>query len=318
VLDQRATASRIEHDFRQAETAIAEGRPEAAASLLRNLIARGETRASGKLALLRLEQGKPEAAVRLLGPIATKPNANLTDLITLARAYRQLGRFDEARAVSVRILERQPNHIETRALLADLTALQNGPVAALPLYEQLQKLDPANPTWPRARGRLFVEIDRYESAVADFLQAARLAPGDIDLQFDLAEAEFLKGDPSASLSHLEEAARQRPDDARIGTARAECLLALGQTSEAVSALKDVLNREPLNARALRLLAGVFTQRQNHGRAVELLERARSADPGDWRVLYQLSLVYDRLGRHEEARLAADSMRDLQGRDTQPD
>src|SRR5437879_4573289 len=104
-------------------------------------------------------------------------------------------------AVRAAVAER-PTDTAALARYAELTYRLSGLAQALEPYARLARLEPRNPAWPRTRGRIFMEIDRYELAAQAFRDALRLDPADVDLRFELAEAEFLKGDLGASLTHL--------------------------------------------------------------------------------------------------------------------
>jgi Flp pilus assembly protein TadD len=232
-------------------------------------------------------------------------------LSLLGDANLALGRTQEAWGIYRLLLEQRPDDITALIRYAELTYRHSGLAEALIPYQRLEQLQPGRVEWPRALGQIYMEIDRYELAVAAFRDASRIDPANGDVRFALAEAEFLAGRLDDCLADLDFAASALPNDTRVATARAECLVALGRNDEAVELLETVLTREPGHTRAIRLRAEAHLQRRDFTRALELLERARQLDPNDWRVLYKLAQVYDRLGRREEARAAQARMQELQ-------
>ena len=293
-----------------ADRALGWGRLDEAEAILRPLVVEEDIGAITRLARLRLLRRKPHSVVRLL-ETRLRSRTEPQWLEILGEADLALGRTHEAWAVYRAFLEHRPDDIPALIRYAELTYRHAGLAQALVPYQHLAELQPGELRWPRSVGQIYMEIDRYELAATAFREALRLNPSDGDVRFALAEAEFLAGRLDDARAHLDAVARERPGDPRIGTALAECLLALGRTDEAVVGLEAILAREPGQARALRLRAEVHLQRRELGRALELLERANASDPQDWRVLYKLAQVYDRLGRHDEARDAEFRMREFQ-------
>lgn len=294
----------------RADRAIARGRLGEAEALLIPLALAEEPAAITRLARIRLLQGRPEGAFRLL---ESRPGwrEDPERLAILGEAGLATGRIAEAMAAYGAILARRPDDIPALIRSAELTYRHAGLAQALIPYRHLAELQPGEPRWPMAVGRIYMEIDRYELAASSFGEAARLAPDDADVRFALAEAEFLAGRLPECLADLDQVGRARPEDPRIEPARAECLLAMGQTEAAAGRLEAILTRDPAHTRALRLLGEISLRRGELTRALGLLERARDVAPRDWRVLYQLARAYDRLGRRDEARAAEARMRECQ-------
>jgi tetratricopeptide (TPR) repeat protein len=293
-----------------ADRALDQGRLDQAEAILAIQARTEDPRAITRLARLRLLQRRPDSVVRLLGA-RLKGWTDPESLSLLGEANLALGRTQEAWGIYRRFLEQRPDDITALTRYAELTYRHSGLAEALIPYRRLEHLQPGRVEWPRALGQIYMEIDRYELAVAAFRDAARIDPDSGDLRFALAEAEFLAGHLDACLADLDLAGATLPNDTRIPAARAECLVALGRNNEAVQFLETVLSREPGHLRAMRLRAELHLQRRDFAHALELLERARRVDPDDWRVLYKLALVYDRLGRRDEARAAQLRMQELQ-------
>jgi tetratricopeptide (TPR) repeat protein len=293
-----------------ADRALDQGRLDDAEAILAIQARTEDPRAITGLARLRLLQHRPDSVVRLLGA-RLKGQTDAESLSLLGEANLALGRTQEAWGIYRRILEQRPDDITALTRYAELTYRHSGLAEALIPYRRLEQLQPGRAEWPRALGQIYMEIDRYELAVASFRDASRIDTSNGEIRFALAEAEFLAGRLDDCLADLDFAGATLPEDTRIPTARAECLLALGRNDEAVRLLESVLSREPGNIRAVRLRAEVHIQRRDFIHALKLLEHARELDPNDWRVLFKLALVYDRLGRREDARAAQARMQELQ-------
>ena len=98
--------------------------------------------------------------------------------LPLARAYRRQGRRDAARALVLRGLERNPEHVDAHALLALLHVDAGERERAGDEWEMILRLDPEN--FDARRGLGFLALERGELPRARrHLEAARNArPGD--------------------------------------------------------------------------------------------------------------------------------------------
>lgn len=299
------------HRIRIAERAIGEGRPDEAVALLAPLARSDEPRVIALLARARIGQNRPRDAARLLeARLRRRDEASWLGL--LGEAYEAAGIPGRAIAAYEAYVLREPDDVNALGRLADLAARGGRPVEASALLDRLERLEPTNAEWPRRRGLLLLETDRYDAAVAALGAAVALDPDETETRFLLAEAQFLAGRIEPSVANLN-ACLERDRDDRYLLAHAECLRALGDSEAAAAEIEEVLARSPDDPRALRLSAELCLERGDHSRALELLERALESDPHDWRVHYQLSIVYARLGREAEARHHADRMRAEQER-----
>ncbi len=290
-----------------AERALNRGEPEQAIERLGPWKTSDDPRAVVIVARAQIARGNPESAVRLL-------DARLADRVEpewlhlLGETALSLGDLNRAFEAFAALDARQPNHPPTLAHLAELSEPLRGPAEADRRYQELERLEPENPEWPKQRGRILLGTDRYAMAVETLRSALETNPEDQQARLWLAEALYLSGDPAASLEHLERCRKAEGEgNDRIEVARAECLRALGRGEEAADVLDDLLGRSPKNADALRLRAELALEHGALDQAADLLDRAVAEAPDDWRIHYQLSIVLARLGRLEDARHHADRM-----------
>jgi tetratricopeptide (TPR) repeat protein len=295
----------------RAERAIGRGDLGAAAAMLARLARDGEDpRAVTLLARVWLLQGKPAAVVRLVEKrFETRWYPDW--LPYLGEAYLALGETGKAGAAFKAAVHERPNDVNALVYLAKLSYREGDLGDSLDAYRQLARIEPRKPDWPRALGLIYIENDDYEKA-REFLSAAvALDPADFESRYGLARAEFLLGEIPTSLANLDRCLAARPMDSQARIARADCLRASDRLDEAVGELEQVIVREPENPTALRLLAEIHLDRRELDPALRLLETARRVALDDWRVHYQLSRVYDGLGRPDDARGELEVMRELQ-------
>ncbi|WP_169978340.1 tetratricopeptide repeat protein [Tautonia rosea] len=290
-----------------ADRALNQGEPERAIDRLGPWKTSDDPRAVAIVARAQIARGNPESALRLL-EARLAHRVELGWLQLLGETALSVGDLTRAIEAFEALNARQPDHPPTLARLAELSEPLRGPAEADRRYQDLERLEPENPEWPKQRGRILLGTDRYALSAKTLEASLLLAPNDSEARLWLAEALYLSGDPAASLEQLEIC---RQDEGgrndRVEVARAECLRALGRTEEAAEVLDQLLDRSPNDADALRLRAELALERGAIDQAADLLNRAVTESPSDWRIHYQLSIVLARLGRDEEARHHAERM-----------
>ncbi len=85
----------------------------------------------------------------------------------------------------------------------------------------------------------------------------------------------------------------------------------GRLSEALSALENLYKSDPQNTKVTKLLGLLSFKGKNYGKAVEVLNKYLGSDPDLVEYWYYLSLANRRIGRMDEAILAAKRMEELQ-------
>jgi tetratricopeptide (TPR) repeat protein len=290
--------------LQDAERALESGQLKDAEAILIPLAIADEPRAITLLAKLSLRQNQPDFVIGMLETrLASRKDPEWFSL--LGEAYLSLGRDQESWGAVREALDLHPVDVETLGRCAELTYRSGHPAPALELYSRLESLEPKKARWPRSRGRILMEIDQYELSSEAFRLASSLDTTDIDLRFELVEADFLRGELELSLSNIDRCLDTRPGDGRFAAARGEILHALGRRDEAVRTIEGLLAREPRSPRALRLRATWYLEARDPLPAVEMLERVLEIDPKDWRARYQLAVALEKLGRNPESKIHAD-------------
>ncbi|TGK38089.1 SpoIIE family protein phosphatase [Leptospira andrefontaineae] len=85
----------------------------------------------------------------------------------------------------------------------------------------------------------------------------------------------------------------------------------GRLSEALGALEGLYKSDPQNTKVTKLLGLLSFKGKNYGKAVEVLNKYLGSDPDLVEYWYYLSLANRRIGRMDEAILAAKRMEELQ-------
>lgn len=113
---------------------------------------------------------KPKAALEA-------PSSTLAETLDGARSAHQQGRHADALAICQEILERQPDHLDTLFLSADIAARSGDSDRALQLYRKVLDLKPDHALAHYKRGNLLKDREQMDAALSSYDEAIALDPG---------------------------------------------------------------------------------------------------------------------------------------------
>jgi tetratricopeptide (TPR) repeat protein len=118
-----------------------------------------------------------QAVVAFSRAIELEPNT--FNRIRRARAYQQLGAFDDALADLAAILEREPGHAGASMARARIHVWRNQPDLAVAATDAMVAREPGNPVLLAARAKILRQIGRREAAAALFARALAIVDASI-------------------------------------------------------------------------------------------------------------------------------------------
>ncbi|MCS6976798.1 MAG: tetratricopeptide repeat protein [Gemmatales bacterium] len=151
------------------------------------------------------------------------------------------------------------------------------------------------------RGKAWEQGVQLDAALQDYLRAAELKPGDVEITFRVGEMLRRLDRYSEALPHLRAAAQGKPDDAAMTLSLAKCLRSLGRTEEALRLLQEWRNQHPETPpEVFALLGRLAADLHRTDEALSWLSQAERVSPGDEDTLNTLAVLYRELGQDEEA------------------
>lgn len=231
---------------------------------------------AGRIALLL---GKPaEAASEFLRAIEAQPYS-VEAWLGLAMALDRQGRPGEAKRAYAKAIEIQPGWWSTHSHLGVFLLVRGDLAGALTSLREAARLSPDNTRAIDNLGVVYQQIGRHEEAIAEYRRSIAIRP------------------TASALSNL-------------GT----CLFFLGRYAEASAAYERATALQPDDGvlwmnlgDALRWKGGaVDAAAHAYGRAISLLEADIALTPRDADRLTSLALSLAWSGRHEAARVHADT------------
>jgi len=170
---------------------------------------------------------------------------------SFAEAVRlhQVGRLAEAEAHYRHVLDRHPQHADSRHLMGVLAHQVGQPEVAEQLIREAIALEPKQAAFHANLGNVLRAQGRYAEAAVALERSLALDPGVAKTHYDLASALASLDRPGAAIGHFREAIALRPDDAEAHNDLATVLKGQGQLDAAIDAFRAAIRAEPTYAKA---------------------------------------------------------------------
>lgn len=252
------------------------------------------------LARAHLQAGEPELAEQVLrGAVQLKPR-DIQARLALAQFLVDSGRVEQARPVLEQLVTEQPNSALALEGLAQLQLANRDPAAALQSASRIQSLLPNSATGYMLTGRIEEAQKRGDAARKAYELAASVDPQAFEPVAALARIDVADGKPQQALEMLEARIGRAPDNARLHALRGEVLLAMDRDLEAAESFATAAKKAPNLVAAYRGQARAYQSAGQPDRALTALQAGLEATNGSALLGLDLALLYDQLGRIDDA------------------
>lgn len=280
----------------------------------------------------QLAAGEPNQALRQLQGLVERQPDSAPSRYLLARTLAVLKYKNDLEEQLFRALDMAPNHPQAPPLMTHLLALAKDAPEADRLLQKLKRKLPGHPQVVDLEGRLAMQRQQMEKAIALYREARQSFPEQNHWVVRLAQALWQSGDRDGSVAVTEDWLKGHADDAAVRFILANNYLALARNAEARSAFAQVVELAPNNTLALNNLAWLmrdddpqaaleYAERAyalgpnpvvldtlgalllitgDNGRALDVLREASSKRPDDLSVRYRLAMALVRTGERGEA------------------
>lgn len=151
------------------------------------------------------------------------------------------------------------------------------------------------------RGRTREQGVELDAALQDYLRAAELKPGDVEIQFRVGDMLRRLDRYNEALPHLQAVVQADPDNPARVVALARCLRSLGRTEESLRLLDDWRNNHAAApAELLALMGRLAADLHRTEEALTWLRQAERLSPSDEETLITLATLFRELGQDAEA------------------
>ncbi len=226
----------------------------------------------------------------------------------IARLYVASGNPSAAAYSLDKALSERPNHVPSRALLAEIEMAKGQVDAAERRARALIADIPSAADGYRVLGDLHLQAGRFSDAIAQYrLAFARAA--DTDHALRIFAAHIRSGAPAQAVAFLEPWVAKHPEDVVSARALAEGYIKVRNYPAAASRLEGLLKSRPKDPIVLNNLANVLALQGNSARAITYAQMAVQVAPEDaaardtlgW-LLFKSGTVEGGLRHLREARL----------------
>ncbi len=198
-----------------------------------------------------------------------------------------------------KLAQLKPNDIETHLLLGQLYSLNHESVKAEEQFKTAQKIDGGSEEVVLNMYRLYSEQGDFKRA-ADVLAAIPVDDRSARMEFALGSAYDQLKQPKDAIAAYRRALEQDSDNLDAERGLANALLTDGQLDEAQKIFTDIVTAEPQDAQSQIHLSEIQRRQGHYDQALETLKKAKPLAPDSLELSYNEALLYDALGRYDDA------------------
>ena len=225
---------------------------------------------------------------------ASRPPDADSEKMAGAATLIQAGKLDAAEALLWDVLAKHPENAEALNLLGSIRLRQKRFAESETLLRRAINLAPGLLPAHMNLAKVFHAQAETDKEVAELLEAARLAPGDAEVNCSLAAAYLKQNDFHLALDALERISGTRRPDAALPLLAAG-YLGLGRVMEARSLVSTVSARAPKNPSLRIEFAEVLLDFDLVNDALALLESAQKEQAPSAELFFALGRARERKG-----------------------
>lgn len=280
---------------------IEEKKFQEAAELLRRYVKLNHEPASGyyKLAMVERSLHQMDAAQRDLNvfqtlsknaPAGPYPYQHLFDYVSSRASLSDKDRAQLDLTQLTQEVSKHPDQPQNLYLLAE-TYLKLGNVdEAKKALAQLDHMSSGDYRTQTGIGVLLARYRLYDDAIQHFQTALTVDPTSDDVQFDLADAYFRKGDYALALETAKQVSAEGQKDNAYLSLLGDIQAHLGDTADASVIFRDAIARNPDNDQYYLSLALVELRENNVPAAEETLQNALAHIPSSGKIFWGLGIA----------------------------
>jgi tetratricopeptide (TPR) repeat protein len=254
------------------------------------------------IALTQFELADYAAATETLQRLRSQTPLNAASANLLAASDSKAGRYQDAYALLVEQLQKNPSeplgYLNLITLLTDVGQLEQALMVATRAVEAF----PGNVDMLVVHGAASTAVGRLEEARGDFAAAVKASPNLVDPRFFLAVTDYKLGHYGIAADELRAAIGAGVVDADLEYLLAECLLKIdpGDSGGAMKELDRAIKSGSPAIQAHTLRGKLLLEEGDAHSALPDLEKAHRLAPHMRSATYNLARAYTALGRRAEA------------------
>ncbi len=269
------------------------------------------------LAELYLHTGRVREAVTAAQATLKNDPDNLDAHKLLGRVYLQsLGNMSSegpsekvlqlALAEYTKIVQLQPNDIESRLLLGQLYTLDHDTVRATEQFKAAQKIDPNSEDVVLNLARLYADSGNTQQAVA-VLSSVPEDDRTAKIEFTLGASYDQLKDTKKAIEAYTRAVNLDPDNLDAQRGLAQALLNDNQFDPALKQFEAIAAADPQDAQSYLRISEIQRRQGHYDQALTTLKKAKALGSDSLEIGFNEALIDDSLGHYEEATLILEDL-----------
>jgi tetratricopeptide (TPR) repeat protein len=198
-----------------------------------------------------------------------------------------------------KLAQLKPNDVETHLLLGQLYGFNHDSAKAEEQFKAAQKLDSNSEEVVLNMARLYSEQGDFQRT-ADTLSSVPVGDRTPRIEYALGISYDQLHRSKDAVGAYRRAVDEDGDNLDYQRGLASALLADGQLDEALKALNAIVAAEPQDALSQIHISEIQRRQGHYDLALETLKKAKPLAPESLELTYNEALIYDSLGRYDEA------------------
>ena len=300
-------------------------------------------------ATLLLQTGDPKQVKTVIGelqPLVAKTPKNATLHYNLGRAYMANSdsqNLDQARIHFQEAIKLEPRYAPAKLALGELQLARGENAPAVQTAEEILKADPTNLLAHLMRANGLMRIGEYQKARDEVTGTLKMYPKSNDAAFQLGQLEFIqknykqaeaafqglmqandaRGLPGVmetkvaqnewdqAIKLAQDQIKQAPDRADYRLALAKIYFRAGKFTDSSAQYQSLIDKNPKTAELYVRMGEAKANANDLNGAIDAFKKAKEIDPANYLPVLELALLYNRMGRDEEARKTYEDVIKLQ-------
>lgn len=215
------------------------------------------------------------------------------------KAHRD-GDFFKAQTLYQKVLEQNPQHVESMHQLGLLAAQLNQFDTAIAWLKQALAITPDDPVIHNNLGNAYKVSGQWSDAIDHFQQALKLNPDYAEAHNNLGGVYYKQKNFPSALSHYEKALSLQPDYIEAQFNIALLKIREGENDVAISWLKKIVGHLPNFISAQSYLANLLLEKNDLDAAIHHYQVVLGLDENDIETLNNLGALFLKQQKYENA------------------
>jgi tetratricopeptide (TPR) repeat protein len=198
-----------------------------------------------------------------------------------------------------KLAQLKPDDVETKLLLGQLYGINHDSAKAEAQFKAAQKIDGDSEEVALNLARLYSEQGQTQRSV-EVLNGIPVDDRSSRIELALGASYDQLKRPKDAIAAYRRALDIDPDNLDTERGLANALLTDGQLDEAQKILTTIVTAEPQDAQSQIHLSEIQRRQGHYDAALATLEKAKPLAPDSLELSYNEALIYDSLGRYDEA------------------